>query len=557
MLNRRLRHTKRYQEILNAFLKNGFSHFLYRIGLTERVSRQEGPEAAEDTNMRDIGIKLRRTLQQLGPAFIKLGQMASSRRDFVPEEIARELEKLQDEVEPISFETVRQIIEQELGDTLDVCFAAFDEKPLATASIGQVHLARLHSGETVAVKVQRPHVQPVIETDLEILHNLAGMVEARIEWARTYRLRDRLDEFADSLRKELDYQIEGRNCERIAKQFQDDPAIHIPEIYGEFSSKKVLTMEKISGIKVTDTAKLDAGGYDRKLIAKRIADSMFEQVLNAGFFHGDPHPGNLFIMPGNVVSYIDFGMVGHMGENMRVHFAALLMDVRKGDAKGVIRTFAKMGILDEAVNTDALERDLDDLIATYYDVPLAQLSLGNVIAEIFTIAYRNQVEIPTDITVLGKAILTVEGIINKLDPAFSIMEAVEPFGERLVRERYRPDKLAKQAWERLSEDAEIIAGLPRDLKELTGMAKKGKLRLDINVSDLHTFLLRMDKISNRLSFSIILLSFSILMVGLIIGAAISGQTTMLWKLPVIEIGSVIATLMFLFMVYTIFRSGRM
>jgi len=557
LINKSIRHTKRMQEILNAFLRNGLSHFLHRIGLTDRSKNRGEIDSSVNMNMRDIGIKLRRTLQQLGPAFIKLGQMASTRRDFVPVEIATELQKLQDEVESISFEQIKLIIERELDDSLDHLFHSFNEEPLATASIGQVHLAQLHSGEHVAIKVQRPDIQSKVETDVEILHSLTGLMEARMEWARTYDIQDRLDEFSDSLREELDYRIEGRNCDRIRKEFASDPTVHIPKIYWEYTTKNVLTMERIEGIKITNIAQLDAEGYDRKLIAKRLADSIFQQVLVTGVFHGDPHAGNIFVMPGNVISYIDFGMVGKMSEDMRYHFVSLVLDLKKGDAIGIISTFSKMGILDDEENIYPLQKDLENLIAKYYDVELSQISLGNVMAEIFVIAYRHKVKLPEDITILGKAILTMEDIMDQLDPSFSIMQAVEPFASKLFRDKYDPRKVASQAWHKLKEDADIIAGMPRNLKDIMSLVKKGKLRLDISVKDIEMLLLRMDKISNRLSFSVILLAFSILMAGLIIGAAIAGQTTMLWRLPVIEIGSIVATLMFMFMVYTIFRSGRM
>lgn len=555
-INKGLRHTKRLQEILNAFLRNGLSHFLHRIGLTNR-GKDEETDPEVNMNTRDIGIKLRRSLQELGPAFIKLGQMASTRRDFVPEEIAHELEKLQDEVESISFEQIRSIVEHELGDSLENLFKSFSDVPLATASIGQVHLAELHTGEEVAIKVQRPDIKPIVENDLDILHGVTGLMEARLKWAKNYHIQNRLDEFADSLREELDYRIEGRNCDRISKQFENDKTVHIPKIHWEFTTKNVLTMERIQGIKVTNVAKLEAAGLNRKLIAKRLADSIFQQVLMAGTFHGDPHAGNIFVMPGNVISYIDFGMVGKMSEDLRYHFVSLLLDLKKGDSRGIINTFQKMEILEDEENTYPLQKDLDMLIAKYYDVSISNISLGNVMGEIFVIAYRNKVQLPEGITLLGKAILTMEDIMDKLDPSFSIMKAVEPFAEKLVKERYRPSNIARHVWDRLLEDTEILFGLPRNLKDIMALVKKGKIRLDINVTELQTLLLRMDKISNRVSFSIILLAFSILMAGLIIGASISGQTTMLWRLPVIEIGSIVASLMFLFMVFSIFRSGRM
>ncbi|MBD8004712.1 ABC1 kinase family protein [Bacillus norwichensis] len=555
MIRRRIKHTQRYQEIINAFLKNGLSHFLFRMGLIDRSKKPQSSE--ENINLKDIGTRLRSTLQGLGPTFIKLGQIASSRRDLIPEEIASELEKLQDDVQPFSYEKIHEIIEAELGEPPEKLFQTFNQEPLATASIGQVHVAQLFTGEEVAVKVQRPDIRSIIETDLEILHDLARVAEKRVEWARRYRIREMIEEFSFSLRNELDYEVEAHNGERIAKQFENVPTIHIPKVYWEFISKKVLTMEMIKGIKVTHIDTLDEKGYDRELIATRLADSMFTQILEHGFFHGDPHPGNIYILSDNVVSYLDFGMVGQLREDLKYHFSSLLINLQQGSSKGMIKTFSAMDLLNEDTDVAELKYDLDGLITKYYDTSFNEISMGAALTDVFAIAYQHRVRIPTEIAILGKAILTMEEIIKKLDSDFSVMKAVEPFAKKLFKQRLNPKNILSRSWDELLENIEIARELPKDLKEIATTVKRGRLRFDINVKDLQTFLQRLDKISNRLSFSIILLSFSILMVGLIIGTAIADKQSLLFRLPVIEIGSIIATLMFLFMIFSIFRSGRM
>ena len=550
----RIRHTKRYQEIINVFLRNGFSHFLFRLGLTNRSSLKDD---GLQLNMNDVGVKLRHALQELGPTFIKLGQIASSRRDLVPLEIALELEKLQDHVTAVPFIHIREIVQSELGAPLELLYSQFDESPLATASIGQVHVAHLPSGEKVAVKVQRPDIRPTMETDLAILSDLARFLEDNTDWAKTYRLREMVLEFSRSLQDELDYRMEGRNSERIAKQFVEDPSVHVPKVHWEVSTGKVLTMEMVRGVKANDLEKLDVGGYDRKLIARRIVDSMFHQILDEGFFHGDPHPGNIYILPENIVSYLDFGMVGRLDNALKYHFASLLIHLQEGNTEEMIETFAAMGILSEETDLQTFTRDIADLQRKYYDVSLNEVSLGAIFVELFQVAYHHHIVIPSEISILGKAILTLEGLIAKLDPELSIMEAVEPFGKKLMWERYHPKRLFENSWKDFVENIEILTNLPKDLKAITTTIRKGKLQLDINVQQVQVFLRRLDRISNRLSFSIILLSFSILMVGLIIGSAIAGQTNVLWQFPIIEAGSIIAALMFLFMIYSIFRSGRM
>lgn len=557
MIQNRVKHGRRYQEIINTFVKHGFSHMLFRLGLTDKPSSRREKMGTLEHNLSDIGIQLRNALQSLGPTFIKLGQIASSRRDVVPEPIALELEKLQDDVQAIDYPVVREIIERELGEAPETLFAEFDEEALATASIGQVHVAKLHSGEEVAVKVQRPDIEHIILTDLGILNNLVRMMHQRVEWVRTYRIREIVEEFSHSLLNELDYLLEGRNGERIARQFAEDPTIKIPRIYWDYTTKKVLTMEMIHGIKVNKYDELEEKGYDKKQIAERITDAMLYQILVEGFFHGDPHPGNIFILPNNKVAFLDFGMVGRLSDDMKYHFASIIINIQAGDLDGIIDTFNTWGLLDRVENLHALRRDIDSLLQKYYDVPINQLSLGNVMLEMFTIAYKHRIEIPTDIAILAKVILTLESIISNLDPDLSIMDAIEPYGRQLFYERIHPINVARKNWKRFVKNVEILSELPKDLKDMSQALKRGKVHFDINIFELHTILRKLDRIANRISFSLILLAFSILMMGLIIGNSIVGQATLLWQIPVIEIGSVVATLMFLLLLFVIFRSGRM
>ena len=557
MAHNRLKHHRRYQEIINTFIKNGLSHVLYRIGLTDKSNSKKDDDEKLDGNLTNIGEKLRNSLQSLGPTFIKLGQIASSRRDLVPEQIAVELEKLQDDVQAFEYETVQEIIERELGDKPEEIFAEFNNEPLATASIGQVHVARLRTGEEVAIKIQRPDIESIIKTDLEILHDLARILTKRMEWARTYRIKETIEEFSHSLRNELNYNLEGRNGERIAEQFQEDSTIHIPEIFWEFTTEKVLTMEMIHGIKVNQYDELNEKGYDLQLIAQRISDAMMHQILEVGVFHGDPHAGNIFILPGNEIAFLDFGMIGYLNKDVKYYFSSLIIHLQSGDTDGIINIFEEWELLDDVENMSSLRRDIDTLQSKYYETSLQKISLGKIMLEVFSIAYEHKIKIPTDIAILTKVVLTLEMILENLDPKLSIMKAVEPYGKKLILERYHPMNMAQKSWMKLIENIKILSDLPKDLKAIASAAKKGKLQFDINVFHLDDVLKKLDQVTNRISFSIILLAFSILMVGLIIGASIVGQTTLLWRIPVIEIGSIVATLMFLFMVFTIIRSGRM
>lgn len=557
MLGRRIKHAHRYQEIINAFLRNGFTYFVHRLGFANQYLPHKQHKIEEQYNMQTIGAKLRITLQELGPTFIKLGQIVSTRRDIVPETISKELELLQDQVSSFPYEKVRQSIEEELGEAPENLFQQFNEAPLATASIGQVHMAVLKTGENVAVKIQRPDILPIVETDLEILDDLARIMEENFSWAKTYQLRKMINDFARSLGAELDYLIEGRNSERIAKQFIEQPEIFIPRVYWNFTTRKVLTMDFVQGIKINNLHKLDEERYDRKLLARRITDSMLQQILINGFFHGDPHPGNIFVLPGNKVAYLDFGLIGRLSEDTKFYFSSLAIHLQKGNTKGIVKTIISMGILTEQTDMVSLYNAIDELQMKYYDTPFSQIKLGETINDLFTIIFHHHIQIPSDLTIVGKTLLTIEGIVVDLDPEISFMEAIKPFSKKLLLNHYGPKRVFKNSIGGMIENVRLLSDVPKKISDLTSTVQKGKLHVDIGVPELRNFLKRLDKISNRLAFSIILLSFSILMVGLIVGSAISGESSVLWNFPAIEIGSIVATTMFIFMLIAIFKSGRM
>ncbi|GAE29823.1 ABC1 family protein [Halalkalibacter hemicellulosilyticusJCM 9152] len=274
---------------------------------------------------RSTGERIRKFLEELGPTFVKMGQLASTRPDLIPTDIIHELTKLQDEVPPFTSEEVFDIIESELGSSMSELFKEFHSQPLGSASIGQVHEALLHTGERVAVKVQRPHINQLIHTDLEILHELVEIADHRLEWAAKYRLKEVVEEFSQALIAELDYRREGRNGERIARQFDDDDTVHIPCVYWDYTTKKVLTMEFVEGVKLNHLESLREHDYDTKLLAERVTRSILQQILLEGFFHGDPHPGNIYALHDEVVAFMDFGMVGRLTSEMKQHLATLII----------------------------------------------------------------------------------------------------------------------------------------------------------------------------------------------------------------------------------------
>jgi ubiquinone biosynthesis protein len=557
MIGKRMRHISRYRDIAITLIRNGFGMVVEEIGIAQFLSLPQRLffEKKEKVS-KSTGERIRHVLEELGPTFVKLGQIASTRPDLIPEEIIKELEKLQDRVPPFSFQEVREIVQQELGEELENIFLHFEDVPLAAASIGQVHRATLRTGEQVAIKIQRPNITSVIETDLEILQDLATLAEQRWEIAAKYQIRDMVDEFSKSLREEIDYTNEARNAEKISNQFKNDPTIYVPKVFWEFTTKKVLTMQYVEGVKFNEIEQLKKNGYNLKNLAERLAKGIFQQIFIGGFFHGDPHPGNVLVLPGEVIAFLDFGMVGRLTPEMRYHVSSLVIALMRQSTDGVIHSIGAMGLIPDDVNLMQLRADVDRIREKYYSVPLSQISLGEAVNDLFRLAFQHSIRIPTDLSLLGKTLLTVEGVVENLDPEFSILDIAEPFGRRLLKDRYHPKNVAEMVWKHVSDYGELILDFPKQMKEFTSMVKRGKLRMEIGIPELDLFLKKLDQISNRLSFSIVLLSFSIIMVGIIIGSSMSRQSTLLWKFPAIEMGFVVATLMFFWLLYSIFKSGR-
>jgi ubiquinone biosynthesis protein len=557
MIGKRIRHIKRYRDVAKVLARHGFGFFVEEIGLLHMLSLPKRLFTDRDeTDPMSVGQRIRQVIEELGPTYVKIGQIASTRADVIPEDILHELEKLQDDVPSFPFPQVRHIIEEELGSPLEEVFSSFDEEAIAAASIGQVHRAQLRTGEAVAVKVQRPRIEAMIETDLEILLDLATLAEHRMERMERLQLRDVVEEFAKSLRNELDYAIEGRNAEKIAKQFKNDPKIHIPAIYWEYTTRTVLTMEYVEGLKLNQFETLERKGYDRKAIAEQLVQALFHQMLIEGFFHADPHPGNIFLLRDGVISFIDFGMVGRLTLDMKNNFASLVIAMMRQNTESMMKAILRIGIIPDDVNMSLLNNDVDELREKYVDVPMSRISLGEAISDLFVVAFRHQIRIPSDFTMVAKALLILEGIVEKLDPELSIMDMAEPFGRRLLKERYRPSTVAGRVWHNLSDYGDLLVDLPKQMKDLMRDLTRGRIRLEVSVPELDIFLRKLDRITNQLSFSIVLLSFSVVMMGLIIASALGSQPILIGQISAIEIGFGMAGLMLLWLFVSIFKSGK-
>lgn len=557
-LGKRVRHLQRYRQIARILIRNGFGWFIDGVGLADLLTlpKRLFSDVQKPDSLSTVE-RIRTVVEQLGPTFVKLGQVASLRADVFPPELVGELSKLQDEVLPVSFEQVEDVVFAELGRPLSVVFASFEQTPIGSASIGQVHRAVLQNGDVVAVKVQRPNIHRRIRVDLEVLSNLAQMAERRFDWARHYQVADVVAEFTRSLHNELDYTQEGRNADRIRKNFTGDDPVYIPEIYWDLTTPKVLVMEFVEGTKLKDHEVLAARGYDPKLLAENASRAVFKQLLMHGFFHADPHPGNLAALPNHVILFMDFGMVGKLSPDMKDRLAILVVGLMRRSTELILRGLHRMGVVPIDINEDRLRRDVEELREKYYDVPLSQVSLAQSVQDIFEVAYRHRIQIPPDLALVGKALLTIEGVVEDLDPGFRIMDVAEPFGRQLLKEQLHPRTMARHLLGSAIDVGDFLVDFPKQLRLMVQEIAHGRVKVQLEFREVNTIMNKLDRISNRLSFSVMLLALSIFVAGLLVASALAKTGNLLWRFPITEVGLIVGALMLLLLIWSIIRSGRM
>ena len=484
----------RFDEIVRVFRKYGFDKLL---GKTTR--NHLNPFKNDDDNKAlledDFPEKLRLMLQELGTTFIKFGQLLSTRPDIVGEKISKELSRLQDDNPSISYEEVKEIIEDELGKDIDELFDDFSKEPIATASIGQVHIAKLSNGEKLAVKVQKKDIESTIETDLTIMKFIAIESNRFNSKLDTYNLPGMVEEFDKSIHKEMDYDNELMNLRHLSDNFKYNNRIKVPKVYPEYSTGKVLTMEFIEGEKLAFVIDSDDPKYNKVLIADRIVRSYFKQIFEDGFFHADPHPSNIIISDDNTVVFIDVGMMGILDEDFKINLAELMIHFSDRDIDALINQLIYMDILNENVDIKVLKRDLNDLFSKYYGVELNRFE--GVIDDLLTLMQRYKVKLPNELVLMSRGISMIENIGQHLDPSIDVVALLKPIAKKLMVQRYNPIKIAKNTKNSIFAFEHLLKSLPRLVSKLFYKFEEGDLVISLEIRQI-------SELTNQISLALVI-----------------------------------------------------
>ena len=547
----------RLQEIAGVLIRYGFGDMVRRIGMsgalerTGRLLRWDDPEAMAHMAPPE---RVRCALQDLGPTFVKLGQVMATRVDLLPPDWTAELGKLQNAVPALPFADVRPQLVEDLGAEPEQVFARLEETPMAAASLAQAHRAWLADGSAVVLKVRRPGIRDTVEADLRLLARLAEIVEERAPDLRRYRPVEVVQQFSTSLLRELDFAAEGRNAERIAANFASHDEVVVPRVYWQWTSERLNVQECLEGIAGTDLAAVDAAGMDRKRLAATGADIVLKMVLEDGFFHADPHPGNIFYLPGGRIGVIDFGMVGRVSEQRRFQIVQLLHGLVGREAEAVAEVLMEWGEGEGEVDEARLQADVGAFVDQYRGVPLKDLRMGLMLVDVTTILRENSLSLPPDLALMIKAFLTLEGMGRQLDPDFDMAGAARPFLERVVMQRYSPRALLKRGRRSAVDAMELAGDLPRELRRLLRTARRGRLHMQMEVTSLKAFGEQVDRAANRLTMGVIT-------AALVVGSSIvmhsaGGGVPSRWLLILGVMGFVGAALTGLWILLSIWRSGR-
>lgn len=550
-----MRDFKRVRMIARTLMYYGWGDIAERLGKRSWLRRAGdalNSEASQEIMQLPSEVRARMALQELGPTFVKMGQVLATRPDIFPPHWITELSKLQDQVPPAPFEEMMPVLQEALGRSPFEVFRDFDTTPVAGASVAQVYQASLQDGTPVIIKLRRPGIKENIDADLRLLHHLAVLIESEVEQAKRFNPTEIVDQFAKSLKRELDFALEGRNTERFARNFLKDENTSFARIYWDYTSESMLVMEKINGIPGNSLEEAREAGMDLPLLAARGADAVMKMVLIDGFFHADPHPGNIFYLPENKIAVIDCGMVGRISVERRNEIADLLSALVSRDIdtlRDILIAWAGNVVVDEA----KLGADVDEFICTYDNAPLKHISFGILLNDLTTIMRENQLSVPPDLTMLFKALITLEGLGRQLDPDFQIVSHLTPFVKKIIIERYMPKTLWRKGSRGMGKAIGAVADLPGDVSQVLKEAGRGRLKLNLDLKRLDHFGHQLDHSTNRLAMAMITAA---LIVGSSIVMTVRGGPE-LFGLPAFGfLGFFLAFVIGVMLMVSIWRSGR-
>lgn len=560
-LTRTYRSPKRLLQIINVFLKHGFGRIVDQINLGRYIPFRKrlrtfgqwpilkGPSVPE---------RLRMAFEELGPSFIKLAQLLASRPDLVTSQFANEFKKLQDEVPAFPTADAKRIIEEELGMPVDKLFSAFEDKPIAAASIAQVHHAKLIDGGDVIVKVQRPGIRELIDTDINILTTVAHLLDKHIPESRFFNPIGIVEEFSKTIKKELDFIGEAKSCCRFKRNFENTPDIYIPSVYPSFITEHVLVMECIKGVRIDDVAGIISMGLDRKRLIKITVDAYFKMILEDGFFHADPHPGNILALDSGMIAFVDFGIVGSVTPEMMETMANTFLALIHKDFDRLIDQYVELGYVPEDVDIDRFRRefktDLVYLLEPLYGLTLKEINFAQYLDAITHIGLKHRMQIPSDLLLINKAMLILENIGMVLDPDFDFIAAAEPYAIKLVKEKYSASRIYAKVSKNLIDLGDFILFFPKQIRQIIRKILRDDLHMKMTHIGLDKLITDMDRSSNRITFGMII--SAILLSSAIMHA--SGTGPRIFGLSILGIISFgLAFLLGIWLIISIIRSGRL
>ena len=541
---------RRFSQIGRVLIRHGFG-FVFDV----RRERRE-KQGLQEVLAPNFGVRLRQTLDDLGPTFVKFGQVLSTRADILPDSVLFELQKLQDTVKPMPAGVAQAIVERELGAPVSEVFTGFDPEPLGSASIGQVHRAVLRDGEVVAVKVQRPEAPGRVESDLELMREFADFLDRRFGRRIFVDVRGLIAEFETVIRRELDYTAEAENARRFAVNFAETPVV-IPRVHLEYSTSRVLTLQHIEGTRFRDIQPLLLSPSERRRVASMGADAIFKMAFEDGFFHGDPHPGNLILTPQGELALLDFGMVGYMSRGDIEALSRLFIAVVQRDAAAALRGLESLGVRFIAEVRGDLERDLREFLNKYSSLSVGEVTLGQALSELISLARRYRLRVPPVFPLLTKALVTAEGLARAIDPTINVYEVAQPYARRLLTERLKPEAVLEATRERAFEYVGYVEDYPEQIRLLLQGLSDGEIEVQLEHGGLDELLGKVDVLANRVVFAVV--TGALLLGSCMLGALNKGGPGVpyLGVQVVSFLGFTLSVLMGCFLLFIIFRSGRL